>query len=1523
MIELARIGGLSSVVQKGNKTAPEKKGIYAFLWPNVELYLASNFTGSGARAENTPSRMDQYLDGIKKLRRFKYDGDLWMPNVYAPLIGGKVKRYSKDGNWVLVDSDDARKASQRMHKKLVADWNTHQYTYPKAMGYHGFDMEWAQVFVPAHKGKIKGKKPNARRVAARSQTRYDAKPRFRRGQVFRTEAGSEIALERIHTHPTDADYVDSVEFKVKSIAPVDVSGPRAFFYERPKVGDKIKIYNQDLGAIGWPRVRYEPTFHAASRVAAKYKNKKQVDKADGSGKTTVYEYSKGQVDHRNREKAKRIEGLKGNILKLRSKVQSDLTSDDPKTRLTALAISLMDETCERVGNDESAEERGHFGVTTLQAKHVKINGGKATLSYTGKSGVKHSKTVENSKAVSALKKALNGKSGSDTILCDGDDCTVRADDVNEYLKEYDITAKDIRGYRANDEMVKQLKEQRSKGKELPNDRKGKDEILKAEFTKALEATAKVVGHESSTLRSQYLVPKLEDSYVHDGTVMDKWDKKANYDPAKWYYDWEPSVTLDTIIQRWQNPEITSQKMYDRSMPLMLTVRELWPHREYTWSRENSRRGHVTFNGEDLPGPLKWDALKEDMKINGWNPKEPLHLTIGEKGGVKVGEGNHRLAIAKEIGMSKVPVWFHFYSGKVTKTEQFPKTRTEVSQKAVKRVVDKAEKKPLRKLTPQEQREIDELMRSIFASRTAAGKYDHINFKPPEGVANAAAKGLEYRQKASPSNKGGLTPSQAAQEGIGSGVQRAVNLKNRNTLTPETINKMVGFFARHEKNKGVKPENKGKPYNDKGHVAWLLWGGDPGKSWCNKVKAQMEAADKKSKQASIFRIAARYLTAGENEPTNPELWSKVVSLTKGEIKSLTHNGETVKGPNNGTGFQKYPTAYANGWASKVYGDLGGGWKKKEKKAHLTFKKTYKTAAGKHTLPKLPYAYDALDPWISEETLKFHHDKHHKGYVDGLNAAEEALAKAKAGNDFHTIRQINEDIAFHWGGHYLHTVYWECLGADVQASDNLKAEIDDAFGSWDTFREQFQSTAASVQGSGWAVLTWNQDTGMQIAGIKNHEHRVLWDSHVVLPLDVWEHAYYIDHKNDRAAHFEGVFDNCVNWTEVEKRLSEIKGRGKTARGKAKKDVGHGGLDEWFSGHGGSKGKGEDATWGDWVSISPVTKTLPSGKKVEKGDIVGDCGISSDPDWKAETKGGKNPLKCMPRQKAHKMDKSERASKAKAKQKAEKSTPNTKKPTNTPTFQKKAGLQPADVHHLADKLNIPWDNDPAFLKWTKSVTGKEHLDDLNQGELKSVMKALKQRKTAEVVADLNPQLGWPGGTCHLVNRINEEVRNPRMRDNLTNKALDGDKLTNPEAHKVYDVERERGTKVKFLSKFHITPHAQYRMDQRGITVNDLRVALKSFAKAYYDSKSKNGYEYRDWSEQMAYGREIRWVDERNGKLAVVFQANGKGDVVIITTYWEGLSDPSPKSQQQCEVFSPQRVAARNEWKAYRDSISKHSRT
>ena len=131
---------------------------------------------------------------------------------------------------------------------------------------------------------------------------------------------------------------------------------------------------------------------------------------------------------------------------------------------------------------------------------------------------------------------------------------------------------------------------------------------------------------------------------------------------------------------------------------------------------------------------------------------------------------------------------------------------------------------------------------------AKGKYDHINFKPPPSVAAAAARGLELRRKAPKSRKGGLDPQQAKKQGIGSGVARAVSLKNRAKLSPSTISMMVRFFARHNKNIEKAKKLKGKEKaQSRAYQAALLWGGSPGRGWANKVYRQMQAADKKSKK----------------------------------------------------------------------------------------------------------------------------------------------------------------------------------------------------------------------------------------------------------------------------------------------------------------------------------------------------------------------------------------------------------------------------------------------------------------------------------------------------------------------------------------------------------------------------------------------------------------------------------------------------------------------------------------------------
>lgn len=254
------------------------------------------------------------------------------------------------------------------------------------------------------------------------------------------------------------------------------------------------------------------------RIAARYKKKLRSDEGND-----VYLYSDRQVALRNSKKAERLEKLRKSVHKLRARVKKDLESKDSDTVLTALVVGLMDHTAERVGNEESKEERGHVGVTGWQKSHLSFSKGKATLKYTGKSGVKQKKEITEKALVSALKKAHAACKEGDLFCHDGGKIT--AAKVNAYLKEFDITAKDLRGLHANERMQDNLKATRSKGGELPSDPKKRKDQLKKEFKKALELTAEDVGHEPSTLRSQYLVPGLEEEFMK-GRVMDKMVKTA-------------------------------------------------------------------------------------------------------------------------------------------------------------------------------------------------------------------------------------------------------------------------------------------------------------------------------------------------------------------------------------------------------------------------------------------------------------------------------------------------------------------------------------------------------------------------------------------------------------------------------------------------------------------------------------------------------------------------------------------------------------------------------------------------------------------------------------------------------------------------------------------------------------------------------------------------------------------------------------------------------------------------------------
>lgn len=197
-------------------------------------------------------------------------------------------------------------------------------------------------------------------------------------------------------------------------------------------------------------------------------------------------------------------------------------------------------------------------------------------------------------------------------------------------------------------------------------------------------------------------------------------------------------------------------------------------------------------------------------------------------------------------------------------------------------------------------------------------------------------------------------------------------------------------------------------------------------------------------------------------------------------------------------------------------------------------------GKHTLPPLPYSYAALEPYISTEIMKLHHDQHHRSYVDGLNKAEEKLKAAREKDDFSLVKHWSRELAFHGSGHYLHTIFWNNMkpkGGGRPSGSLLKA-IESYFGSFEAFKKQFTESAKQVEGSGWTILVWSpRSRHLEILQSESHMHLTQWDTIPLLVLDVWEHAYYLQYKNKRAEYVENWW-NIVNWPDVEARFEKAK-------------------------------------------------------------------------------------------------------------------------------------------------------------------------------------------------------------------------------------------------------------------------------------------------------------------------------------------------------------------------------------------------
>ncbi len=192
-----------------------------------------------------------------------------------------------------------------------------------------------------------------------------------------------------------------------------------------------------------------------------------------------------------------------------------------------------------------------------------------------------------------------------------------------------------------------------------------------------------------------------------------------------------------------------------------------------------------------------------------------------------------------------------------------------------------------------------------------------------------------------------------------------------------------------------------------------------------------------------------------------------------------------------------------------------------------------------LPELPYSKDALAPYMSAETLEFHHDKHHKAYVDNGNKL-----LAEAGLEGKSLEEIvkasygkNQPLFNNAGQHYNHIHFWKWMkpnGGGKSLPGKLQAKVDSDLGGFDKFRSDFLAAGAGQFGSGWAWLTL-KDGKLEVTKTPNGENPLVHGGTPLLGVDVWEHSYYIDYRNARPKYLEAWFDNLVNWDYVDELFS----------------------------------------------------------------------------------------------------------------------------------------------------------------------------------------------------------------------------------------------------------------------------------------------------------------------------------------------------------------------------------------------------
>ncbi len=200
----------------------------------------------------------------------------------------------------------------------------------------------------------------------------------------------------------------------------------------------------------------------------------------------------------------------------------------------------------------------------------------------------------------------------------------------------------------------------------------------------------------------------------------------------------------------------------------------------------------------------------------------------------------------------------------------------------------------------------------------------------------------------------------------------------------------------------------------------------------------------------------------------------------------------------------------------------------------------------TLPPLPYAYNALEPHIDEQTMRIHHDKHHGGYVNNLNAAlegESSLASLSIEQLLSQLTKVPEakrtTVRNNGGGHYNHTMFWEIMapGGPAAPGGDLATAIDKSFGSFDAFKEQFAKACMGRFGSGWGWVTAAKGGALAIESTPNQDNPLMDGRTPIMGCDVWEHAYYLKYQNRRAEYLAAWW-NLVNWSAVGGRFAAVR-------------------------------------------------------------------------------------------------------------------------------------------------------------------------------------------------------------------------------------------------------------------------------------------------------------------------------------------------------------------------------------------------